>query len=305
MSAVLAVAWGRVRDRVAGVKSPNLSRKTTVRPTRSAVRMRLVTRSTTSSSTASDSLRCNPPRGNDRCEPIERRRRPVTTRRSSWLLLMACKWRPEALPSMPIRFSSSVVATSRTWVIPRSRSRWAVTGPTPHSRSTGSGCRNSSSRPGSTTSKPSGLLTQLGCHDTARPNQAMQAGYVEECLVDREAFDLRCGVVKDVKNGLAGLAVGLHSRRYFDDRRAQSAGLAGAHCRAHADASGLVARGQNHATADHHRPISQRGVVSLLDRCIERVEISVQDGGGRCSHANTRSHTFATKASRQDLQSRR
>ena len=37
----------------------------------------------------------------------------------------------------------------------------AVTGPTPHSRSTGSACRNASSRSGGTTSRPSGFATPL------------------------------------------------------------------------------------------------------------------------------------------------
>ncbi len=36
-----------------------------------------------------------------------------------------------------------------------------MTGPTPHSRSTGSGCRNSSSFPAGTTSSPSGFATAL------------------------------------------------------------------------------------------------------------------------------------------------
>jgi hypothetical protein len=45
--------------------------------------------------------------------------------------------------------------------MPRSCSFAAVTLPTPHNRSTGSGCRNSSSPDGGTTSRPSGLATPL------------------------------------------------------------------------------------------------------------------------------------------------
>ena len=44
-------------------------------------------------------------------------------------------------------------------MIPRACSLSAVLTPTPHSFSTGSGCRNSSSRAGSTSSSPSGLAT--------------------------------------------------------------------------------------------------------------------------------------------------
>ena len=46
-------------------------------------------------------------------------------------------------------------------MIPRSRSLREVTGPTPHSRSTGSGCRKPSSAAGGTTSRPSGFATPL------------------------------------------------------------------------------------------------------------------------------------------------
>ena len=62
---------------VAEVKSPKRNRSTTVRATRSALRSRLVTRSTTSSRMASHSARPSPPRGKDRCEPIDRRRHHV------------------------------------------------------------------------------------------------------------------------------------------------------------------------------------------------------------------------------------
>ena len=41
--------------------------------------------------------------------------------------------------------------------MPRARSRFAVTGPTPQSASTGSCCRNDSTRSGAITVRPSGL----------------------------------------------------------------------------------------------------------------------------------------------------
>ena len=55
---------------------------------------------------------------------------------------------------------SSTVATSPTVASPSSWSFRAVTGPTPQSRSTGSGCRNASSPSGGTTSSPSGFATR-------------------------------------------------------------------------------------------------------------------------------------------------
>lgn len=52
-------------------------------------------------------------------------------------------------------------ATSPTVRTPNPASLAAVAGPTPHSRRTGSGRRNSSSPSGGTTSSPSGLATPL------------------------------------------------------------------------------------------------------------------------------------------------
>jgi len=68
---------------------------------------------------------------------------------------------PPAWPSTLTSAASSRRATSPTVVSPRSWSFRAVTRPTPHSRSTGSGCRNSSSPSTGTTSRPSGLATPL------------------------------------------------------------------------------------------------------------------------------------------------
>ena len=55
------------------------------------------------------------------------------------------------------------------------------------------------------------------------------------------------------------------------------AGLASAHRGAHAVGLGLVAGREHDAAADDHRPAAQRRVVALLDRCVERVEVGVQD----------------------------
>jgi hypothetical protein len=62
---------------------------------------------------------------------------------------------------MATSVSSPRAATSATVAIPRDRSLADVTGPTPQRRSTGSGCRNASSRSGGTTRSPSGLATAL------------------------------------------------------------------------------------------------------------------------------------------------
>jgi len=68
---------------------------------------------------------------------------------------------PHARPRIRTKAGSPSRATSATVVIDRSRSFRAVTGPTPHRRSTGSGCRNASSPSIGTTNRPSGFATPL------------------------------------------------------------------------------------------------------------------------------------------------
>ena len=144
----------------------------------------------------------------------------------------------------------------RTVVMPRSCSLAAVTRPTPQSRSTGSGCRNSSSPSGGTTSRPSGLATPLAtlarnlvratptvigsptslahaARAAARRSRAgvpeirSQPADVEERLVDRQPLDQRRRVVEDLEDRLARLRVG----RPCAAARRSPAGRAGAPAR--------------------------------------------------------------------------
>ena len=127
------------------------------RPARSR-RATRSTRAMTDESISSNDVRRRP---RARCEPMERRRRPVRTGLGSRLCASAWRWRPEARPSMCTSKASSSAATWPTVLIPRSWSLVAVTGPTPQSRSTGSGCRKPSSSSGGTTRRPSGFATAL------------------------------------------------------------------------------------------------------------------------------------------------
>ena len=156
-----AVASGSVCDRVARSKSSNRSRSVTVRQTRRAPRSRRASLSTRPISITSSSAGVRAPRPSARWAPIERRRRRVSTRRGSRLCESACSWRPEARPTTRTSVASASWATSPTVRIPRAWSFAAVFGPTPHSRSTGSGWRKSSSPSGGTTSSPSGFATPL------------------------------------------------------------------------------------------------------------------------------------------------
>ncbi len=89
IACVFAVANGSVWERVARSKSPKRRRSTTVRPTRRAARNRRQIRSTMPTSVASIfSAECLP-RPSARCEPIEPRRLPGSTRRKSRLCASA------------------------------------------------------------------------------------------------------------------------------------------------------------------------------------------------------------------------
>ena len=188
---------------------------------------------------------------------------------------------------------------------PARRELAAVTGPTPQSRSTGSGCRNSSSPSGGTTSRPSGFATPLATlarnfvratptvigrptrsRTSRRSRAAISTGvpeirahpaHVEERLVDREPLDERRRVVEDLEHRLARLGVRRHARRDDDRVGAQPARLPAAHRGADAERLRLVARREHDPAADDDGPAAQPRVVALLDRRVERVDIGVQD----------------------------
>ena len=177
------------------------------------------------------------------------------------------------------RASIREVARRRPTVsMPRSWSFVAVLMPTPHSRSTGRGCRNASSCSGGTTSRPSGLATRLATFARnlvratptviGRPTRSStraaeadgdlrrgarepsEAADVEEGLVDRDAFDEWRRVVEHLEHGLAGFGVRVHAGRDDDRVRAQNARLPSAHRREHTERLCLVA-GREH---DARRP---------------------------------------------------
>ena len=120
-----------------------------MRHTLPAARMRRVTRSTRPIRTASRSSARSARRPSARWAPIDRRRRPRVTGRGSRLCDSAWRWRPAARPR--IATQRRLARAPRSRAPSRSRASGAcaeVTCPTPHSRSTGSGCRNASSSSG-------------------------------------------------------------------------------------------------------------------------------------------------------------
>ena len=273
-------------------------------PDAPAVRMRRVIRSTMPTRVASIvSGECRP-RPSARCEPIEPRRRPDSTRRKSRLCASAFRCRPAARPSIATSVDSDSAASSPTVRTFHACSRRAVAGPTPQTHSTGSGWRNSSSRSGGTASSPSGFATPLATlarnfvratptvtgsptrsRTAARSRTAISTGVPairsiprtsrNASSIDSPSTTGEC-VLEDGEHRAARLRVRRVARR--DDERvgAEAARLASTHRGADAVRLRLVARGQHDTAADDHRPAAKPRIVPLLDRREERVRVRVQ-----------------------------
>ena len=133
------------------------------------------------------------------------------------------------------------------------------------------------------------VAAQPRCDLGRRPGEALHAAHVEERLVDREPLDERGRVLEHPEHRLARLGVGGHPRPDDDRVRAEPPCLAAAHGGADAVGLRLVARREDDARPDDHRPAAEPRIVPLLDRRVEGVDVSVED---RClGHANTCSHT--------------
>ena len=271
---VREVASAMVCERVAREKSSKRRRSVIVRQTRRAARRRPPSRSTSPTSAASSESCVHGLRPSARCAPIERRRRRRSTGRGSRLCASAWSLRPDARPSMSTSAASGSRATSATSVMPRSRSFWAVTAPTPQRRSTGSGCRKSSSPPGGTRSSPSGFATALATFARnlvfamptvigsptslahlapelagdleRRALEPLHPTRVEERLVDRDRLHVGRGLLEHLEHRPARLRVGLHARRHDHGVGTEPLREAAAHRRPHAARLGLVAAGEHH-----------------------------------------------------------
>ena len=289
------------------MKSSNRNRSTTVRTHASRRAQPRPSRSTSPTTTVSRSAADRRLRPSARCAPIDRRRRRACTGRGSRLWASAWMCRPEPRPSIVTRAASGISATSRTVVMSKSRSLRAVTAPTPHSFSTGSGWRNSSSPSGGTTSSPSGFATPLAtfarnfvlaiptvigsptCSSTwVRSRRAISTGVPAIRSMPRTSRNASSidspstsgdGLLEHVEHRPAGRRVRGHPWRHDDRIRAQPARHPSAHGGPDAARLRLVTRSQHHPSAHDDRPPAQIRVVALLDRRVEGVEVSVEDGG--------------------------
>ena len=248
----------------------------TVRPARFAARMRRSPGRRAPTRTASSSSASAAPRPSARCDAD----RPAPPAASAPAAGRGCGPARGGGGPTPCRASPPARlrrarATSPTVGCPRRAASPPSPGPTPHSRSTGSGCRNVELPPGRHQEQPVGLrdplatfarnlvlatptviasptssrtrAPQLHGDLERRAGDPPQPAHVEERLVDRDPLDHRRGVVEDLEDRLARLRVGRirggtttacgHSRR----------ACRAAHRACDPERLGLVARGEHHA----------------------------------------------------------
>ena len=199
-------------------------------------------------------------------------------------------------------------ARSPTVVTPRSRSCSRRAGPTPGSRSTGRGARNSASLPGGTTVKPPGLSIvgghlghqlvggqpdgdaqlELVGHPLLdepgrlhrRAEQPLGAGEVDVGLVEAHLLHQRRVLVQHGHETAGILVVELMMPGEIHPMGAETPGGAERHGRMHAVPPGHVVGGGHHpplAAPDDDRLAPQRRVPVLLDRGEEGVEVEMGD----------------------------
>ena len=284
-----------------------------MRQTRRPLRSRPVTRSINPTRIVSSSAGDLRRRPSARCDPIERRRWPLRTRRGSRLCASACRWRPDARPSSSTSVVSASWATWPTVRIPRcvqlARGHRADA-PQPLDRQRvqerdlllrrhheqavwlghAAGHLRQVLRPRHADGdREADLLAhpapQPRGHRRRGARDPPHAAHVEERLVDRQPLDQRGRVVEQREHGLARVDVGREPRRDDHGVRAQLPRPLAAHRAVHAARLRLVAGREDHSAADDHGPPAQARVVALLDRREERVEVRVQDDGvGRHEH---------------------
>ena len=193
--------------------------------------------------------------------------------------------------------------------------------PTPHSRSTGSGSRNSCTLSGSTTTRASGFFRSLailarnllGATPTettsrssladrlldlppdlhGRAEEMLAAGHVQECLVQREGLHQRREPLEDFPDLVGDLGVVVDPRRQVDALGAEPVGGDRGHGAVDAVTAGDVVCRRHYApllrrAADDDRLADQFRPVALLDRSVEGVHVAVEDHRPPFSSCTTR-----------------
>jgi hypothetical protein len=108
------------------------------------------------------------------------------------------------------------------------------------------------------------------------------ASNIGKRLVDRDPLDKRREVIKHRDGGIAQPLVILEVATDKNQLRAKLARLPARHAAAYAESLGFVRSGKHNTAADRYRSPPQRRVKQLLDRGVEAVQISIEDGGCGC-----------------------
>ena len=131
--------------------------------------------------------------------------------------------------------------------------------------------------------------SELGRDLDRAARDPLEPAHVEEGLVDRERLHERGCIVEDAEDGPARLDVRVESWPHDYRIGAERPRLAPTHRGLHTARLRLVARGEDDPAADDHGPAAEPGVVTLLDRRVERIEVGVQDAGQTDTLSNIRS----------------
>ena len=213
----------------------------------------------------------------------------------------------EERPQVGVRRERPARRSSST---PAPRSRASARGPTPGRRRTASGARKRASVPGGTTVIPPGLRRSdailqttfdvptpsehvrlvVAAHrgldrrrDRARPREVgRDRAEVEVALVDPGSLDARDDLADRVPHDPRVLAVERVPGAEEDRGRAAPERLGRAHRRVDAELPRRVVRGRHDAAAvriaaDDERLLAKLGILELLDRGEERVEVEVRE----------------------------
>jgi hypothetical protein len=108
---------------------------------------------------------------------------------------------------------------------------------------------------------------------------------VSKCLVDRDPLDKGREVIEYRDGGIAQPLVILEVAANKNQLRAKLARTPTRHAAAHAEYLGFVRSGKHNTAADRDGLTEQRRVKQLLDRGVEAIQVSMEDGGCGC-HPN-------------------
>ena len=119
------------------------------------------------------------------------------------------------------------------------------------------------------------------CDVGRRTEEMGAASNVGKGLVDGDPLDEGREVIEHRDGGIAQPLVILEVAADENQLRAELARLPARHAAAHAEGLGFVRSGKHDTAADRDRLAAQGRVEQLLDRGVEGIQVSMEDGGRR------------------------